>query len=89
MQIDITSESRASWSKWATFLRRHGLENLAVWALEASGPLATLGAQVLYLGGPLLQPALSTRQIDSLAGLLENQDETRAFIAFLQEDGTA
>jgi hypothetical protein len=88
MQTDSISEGRASWPQWAEFLRRRGLENLAAWALEAAGPLTLLGAQVLYLGGPLLRPALSNRQISSLAGLLEDSDEAHAFAAFLREDGS-
>ena len=88
MQTQPVSEERASWPQWAEFLRRRGLQNLAAWALEAAGPLTLLGAQALYLGGPLFRPALSNRQIDSLAGLLENSEEAHAFAAFLREDGS-
>jgi hypothetical protein len=31
-------------------LRRLGLTDLAVWFLEAAGPLNVLGAQALYIG---------------------------------------
>jgi hypothetical protein len=62
------------------------LENLVAWALEVAGPLAVLGAQALYIGGPLLRPALSDLQRDALAGLLEDRDEILAFTAFLRED---
>ncbi len=86
MQIDSLSEARASWPAWAEFLRRRGLESLVVWALEAAGPLTVLGAQALYLGGPLLRPALPNRQIDALAGLLEDHSEAIAFAAFLREE---
>jgi hypothetical protein len=86
MQMVAVSEIRASWPGWADFLRRHGLENLAAWALEAAGPLTVLGAQALYLGGPLLRPALSSRFIEALAGLLEDHSEAQAFAAFLREE---
>jgi hypothetical protein len=89
MQIDAISETRASWPGWADFLRRRGLENLAAWALEAAGPLTVLGAQVLYLGGPLLRPALSSGFIEALAGLLEDHGEAQAFAAFLRKEKPA
>jgi len=85
MQMEPVSEARAVWPGWADFLRRHGLENLVAWALEAAGPLTVLGAQALYIGGPLLRPALTDLQRDALAGMLEDRDEAMAFTAFLRE----
>lgn len=89
MQMDAVSEARASWPGWADFLRHRRLESLAAWALEAAGPLTVLGAQALYLGGPLLRPALSNRFIEALAGLLEDHNEAQAFAAFLREEKPA
>ena len=86
MQMEPVSEARAVWPGWADFLRRHGLENLVAWALEAAGPLTVLGAQALYIGGPLLRPAWSDMQRDALASLLEDRDEALAFTAFLREE---
>lgn len=86
MQIDAVPEKRASWPSWAEFLHRRGLESLAAWVLEAAGPLTVLGAQALYLGGPLLRPAWSNGQIDAIAGLLEDHREVLAFAAFLREE---
>jgi len=86
MQTDSLLEARASWPIWAEFLRRRGLENLVAWALEAANPLTVLGAQVLYLGGPLLRPAFSNGLIEALAGLLEDRSEALAFSAFLREE---
>jgi len=86
MQTDSLPEARFSWPAWAEFLRRRGLESLAAWALEAAGPLTVLGAQALYLGGPLLRPVLSNGQLDALAGLLEDHREALAFAAFLREE---
>lgn len=85
MQMDPVSETRTVWPGWADFLRRHGLENLVAWALEAAGPLTVLGAQALYLGGPFLRPALTDLQREALAGLLEDHAEAMAFTAFLRE----
>jgi hypothetical protein len=86
MQAEPLPEGRSSWSTWAGFLRRRGLENLAIWELEGAGPLAILGAQVFYLAGPLLRPAWSSGQVEALAGLLEDQHEALAFAAFLREE---
>jgi hypothetical protein len=86
MQMNSLSKARSAWPGWAGFLQRHGLENLVAWALEAAGPLTVLGAQALYIGGPLLRPALTDTQRDALAGLLEDRDEALAFSAFLREE---
>jgi hypothetical protein len=86
MQMDSIPAARSAWPGWAEFLHRYGLENLVAWALEAAGPLAVLGAQVLYIGGPFLRPAWSDLQRDALAGLLEDRDEALAFTAFLREE---
>ncbi len=86
MQADPIPETRTSWLAWAEFLRCRGLEGLAAWALEAAGPLTVIGAQVLYLGGPLLRPVFSNEQIEALAGLLEDHREALAFAAFLREE---
>jgi len=84
--MDPVLEPRSAWPGWAKFLHTHGLENLVAWMLEAAGPLTVLGAQLLYIGGPLLRPALTDGQRDALAGLLEDRNEALAFTAFLRED---
>jgi hypothetical protein len=86
MPIDSLPETRSPWPAWAKFLRRFGLEELAAWTLEAVGPLTVVGAQLVYLGSPLLRPAFSDTQCNALAGMLENQDEVQAFAAFLREE---
>jgi hypothetical protein len=86
MQMDSIPEARSSWPGWAEFLHRYGMEKLVAWALEAGGPLTVLGAQALYIGGPLLRPALTDMQRNALAGLLEDRDEALAFTAFLREE---
>ena len=85
MQMDSVPEARSHWPGWAEFLHRYGLENLVAWTLEAAGPLTVLGAQVLYMGGPLLRPALTDVQRDALVGLLEDRDEALAFTTFLRK----
>jgi hypothetical protein len=84
MPVDSPPTSRSSWPGWAESLHRLGLENLAAWLLEAAGPLSVVGAQLLYFSAPLFSGA----RLETLAGLLEDHDETLAFSAFLREAGS-
>lgn len=86
MQMDSIAERRSVWSGWAEILHRHGLENLTAFVLEAAGPFAVLGAQVLHFSDPLLRPALTDVQRKALTDLLEDRDEALAFAAFLREE---
>ncbi len=87
MPTGPNTEERAYWPGWADFLRRHGLEGVAVWALEAAGPLAVLGAQLLYFGSPMLNPAVPNASMNRLAGMLEDEGERSSFASFLREGG--
>ena len=86
MQTDSIAETRTVWPRWADFLRRYGLEDMAAWMLEAGGPLTLLGAQALYLGVPFLRPVFAETQREALSSLLEDRDEALAFAAFLREE---
>ena len=86
MPPDPVPAARESWSLWAEFLRRHGMEHLVAWMLEAAGPLTVVGAQILYMGGPLLPRAISMGQVNALAGLLEDGSEALAFAAYLRKE---
>jgi hypothetical protein len=73
-------QSRADWSQWAELLRRFKLDGLASWLLEAGSPLTLLGAQALYIG----QPFVGGKQIESIAHMLEEDEETQAFARYLR-----
>ncbi len=73
-------QSRANWSQWAESLRRYKLDGFASWLLEAGSPLTALGAQALYLG----QPFAGGKRVEPLAHMLEDEEETQAFIRFLR-----
>jgi len=79
---------RTIWTQWADSLKKWGMEGFAAWALEAGAPLGLLGAQLIYIGQPLLSPFISIEQTSTLAGLLEDRNEARAFIIILK-GGTA
>ena len=73
------------WLIWANSLHRWGMENLAASILEAIGPLAVLGAQVVYLSQPILHGFLPANHLQALAHLFEDNNQRQAFIAFLRE----
>jgi hypothetical protein len=75
-------QSRADWSHWAESLRRFKLDGLASWLLEAGAPLTLLGAQALVAS----QPFLPEGKINALAQMLEEDDETQAFVRYLREE---
>jgi hypothetical protein len=73
-------QSRADWLTWAETLRRFKLDGLASWFLEAGSPLSTLGAQMLYIS----QPFVGGKQITSIARMLEDEQESHAFVHYLR-----
>ncbi len=77
---------RSDWHTWARFLQNKRLAGLAAVFLEASGPLAYLGAQAIYLGQPFLNSLLPSTRLTALADLLEDPGELRSFVALLREE---
>ena len=73
------------WHSWAQTLHRWGLTDWAASFLEAAGPLTLIGAQLIYIGQPLLNQAIDRERLTSLANMLENSDQTRAFASYLRE----
>jgi len=78
-------QPRSEWSEWAESLRRFKLDVVAAWLLEAGGPLTVLGAQAVYLG----QPFLGGKKLDSLAHMLEEEEETQAFARYLRGESSS
>jgi len=74
---------RDTWRGWGDMLRRRRLAGLAAWLLEAGRPLALVSAQFLYMGWPLFGPGAAT-----LAKLLESEDNTTEFLAYLGSGGS-
>jgi hypothetical protein len=75
-----------NWRIWAGNLHRWGIDGWMAAVLEAAGPLTVLGAQLVYIGKPLLQGFVPGDKLDSLALLLEDTTQTHAFIALLREE---
>jgi hypothetical protein len=76
-------QARSDWSKWAESLRRLKLDGFAAWLLEAGGPLTILGAQAVYMS----QPFIGGKKLESLAQMLEEDEQTQAFARYLRGEG--
>ena len=77
------------WWDWARILQRWGMDEWAASFLEAAGPLTVLGAQLVYVGQPLLGSVLPEDHLDALARTLEDSSHTRDFVTFLREAMTS
>jgi hypothetical protein len=75
---------RDYWPEWAHFLKNRGLENMTAWLLEAGSPLALIGAQLIYVGQPLINPIVPLEHTKALAQMLEDKEESLAFLAYLK-----
>jgi hypothetical protein len=75
-------QARSDWSKWAESLRRLKLDGFAAWLLEAGGPLTILSAQAVYMS----QPFIGGKNLNSLAQMLEDDEQTQAFARYLREE---
>ena len=77
---------RHIWQGWAQKLHSWGLGDWTASLLEIAGPLTWLGAQVVYLGQPLLNQAAPNGQIQALVELLEDPESAKTFIGMLREE---
>lgn len=75
-------QSDLAWSRWAEALKRLKLDGLALWLLGAGAPFTALGAQVMYM----VQPFVGGKDWNSIAFLLENNEEMQAFARLLQDE---
>jgi hypothetical protein len=73
------------WRVWAKALHRWGLQNLVASFLEAAGPLTLIGAQVVYVGQPILNDIVPDGHINALTSVLEDDGQREEFIACLRE----
>ncbi len=73
------------WRVWAGILQRWGVQDITVSLLESLGPLNMLGAQLLYFLQPLLAHASTFDHLQALADMLEDTQQTQAFIHYLRE----
>lgn len=77
---------RHIWQGWAQKLHSWGLGDWTASILENAGPLSWLGAQLVYLGQPLLGPATPRGHLQALVEVLENPESAKTFISILREE---
>lgn len=77
--------NRQIWPIWSRILHRWGVQEITASLLENLGPLAVLGAQLVYLSQPFLSPFTPDGHLKALASMLEDTAETQAFIQILRE----
>ena len=77
---------RSFWSGWAHSLQRWGLAEFVALLLETLGPFKIFFAQLVYVGQPLWGRASSDSSWQALAHLLEDQEESMTFAAFLRQE---
>ena len=81
------STSQAVWQDWIAFLHQKGMAKLTASLLEATSPLAVAGAQLLYVGEPILSAFLPTSGMNAILELLEDDRKYHGFITALKEGG--
>jgi len=74
------------WREWARALHRWGFGKAVAALFENAGSLLFLGAQVIYLGQPFINPLISEDKLNNLAKLLENSRNRSNFLNALRED---
>ncbi len=73
------------WRVWANYLHRWGLGAHVITVLDALGPLTLVGAQLVYIGQPVLGTFIPDKHIKAFARLLEEPGQAQAFATFLQK----
>ena len=82
----LQPDQQSVMQSWASRLQQWRVHQLAAALLEASGPLKLVGAQLVYLGQPLLGGLVANEQLDALAHMLEEPAQTQNFIRYLREE---
>ena len=71
--------------RWIEQLQRSGLSEIAATLLEAAGPLKLIAAQNIYMGQPMLKGIVPTKDLTTLANMLEDSGATGVFVDQLRE----
>ena len=82
-------ENRKYWDIWAQYLQQRGLDTAVALLLDGIGPLSMLGAQGIHFGTPFLRRILPNEQLEALANILDDEEETHSFATFLREEITS
>jgi hypothetical protein len=78
-----------SWENTIQYLYDRRLHQFTASLLQAAGPLNLLGAQLIYVGEPILSLFISRDQTQRFAGILEDPVKIESFIRALRTYKTA
>lgn len=67
------------WHQWAQYLQRNHLMGMFRFLLDATGPVRIIAAQSLLLA----QPFFHHSSLGDLATLLEDQEQSTAFLEYI------
>ncbi len=81
----MITEERKIWQQWAARLQNLGLDEVVATLLEVTGPLNFIGAQLVYVGQPVLRGLIPTHSLHTLATILEDDQNTQDFVRYLRE----
>jgi len=73
------------WQRWSARLQRWRLSEFTATLLEATEPLHLVGAQLVYMGQPVLRGLVADEALEALADVLEDDEQRSAFLASLRE----
>ncbi len=82
----LQPDQQTMMQSWASRLQQWRVHQLVAALLEASGPFKLVGAQLVYLGQPVLSGLVADEQLETLAEMLEEPDQTKDFIRYLREE---
>ena len=68
-----------NWYQWARYLQRYHLLGLFRFLLDAAGPVRIVAAQSLWMTQPFVQNSI----ISQLAEVLEDQEQSKAFLKYV------
>jgi len=71
---------KENWGFWIEKLHTWNLHHVTAAALEGLRPLHVVGAQLLYLGQPVLSTFLPSNSTTHLAQILEDPESTQRFV---------
>jgi hypothetical protein len=81
----LKSQDDPVWQIWAERLKGWGMSEFAASVLEATGPINLVGAQLVYISQPVLDGIFPAGHLNALASLLEEPEQTEAFVKSLRE----
>ncbi len=82
--LDEKNPPQPVWGEWDQFLQRWKVKDFAAAFIDAAGPMNIILAQMLHFAGPFVNILNPQNRWASLADTLEDQQQSRAFAAFLR-----